>query len=149
MKTNRITTKLPHEVFQLLEDTTKAADRVKILQDNESFGLKTVLQGAFHPGIVFDLPEGTPPFTPDPGPPGLQPVPFGKAVTALARCVIDKNSANKIIRFKKEKTFIGLLESVHPKDAEILIAVKDKKLHKLYALVTANLVRKAFPNLIP
>jgi len=43
--------------------------------------------------------------------------------------------------------FIKLLENVHESDAEILIAMKDKKLHKKYTLLTASVVKKAFPNL--
>jgi hypothetical protein len=41
--------------------------------------------------------------------------------------------------------FIGLLESLHPKDANLLIAVKDKKVEGLNAAT----INEAFPGLIP
>jgi hypothetical protein len=41
--------------------------------------------------------------------------------------------------------FISLLESLYPKDAELLIAVKDKKVEGL----TLDTVNTAFPGLIP
>jgi hypothetical protein len=46
---------------------------------------------------------------------------------------------------QRENLFIGLLESLHPKDASLLIAVKDKKVKGLN-IATIN---EAFPGLIP
>lgn len=51
-------------------------------------------------------------------------------------------------RFKKEITFINILESVHAEDAKILIAMKDKTLEKMYHGLTEACVRKAFPTLL-
>jgi hypothetical protein len=41
--------------------------------------------------------------------------------------------------------FINMLESLHPKDAELIIAAKDKKLPKG---ITKKVVNLAFPRLI-
>jgi len=52
-------------VFEVLEETAKqgtTANKVKYLQQNESFALKTVLQGCYHPDIKFLLPETVPPY---------------------------------------------------------------------------------------
>ena len=51
-------------------------------------------------------------------------------------------------KIKKETIFIRLLETCHPKDSEIIIAMKDKKLNELYKGITEATVRKAFPNLL-
>jgi len=48
-------------------------------------------------------------------------------------------------KHQRENLFIGLLESLHPKDAALLIAVKDKKVEGLN-IATIN---EAFPGLIP
>jgi hypothetical protein len=53
----------------------------------------------------------------------------------------------RIDRFRKEKLFIQLLETVHYKDAIIILDAKDKKLHKTYPLLTKSLVSEAFPDL--
>jgi hypothetical protein len=48
-------------------------------------------------------------------------------------------------KHQRENLFIGLLESLHPKDAELLIAVKDKKVEGL----NVDIINTAFPGLIP
>lgn len=146
------TRKLPHEVFDLLEQTKKIEDRVRILQENNTFEIQTILQGAFHPGVVFDLPEGAPPYTPDKAAAGCQPTPLHKQLVHLVNCVKGKgkfDEADKYTRIRRETQFIKILEIAYEKDAEILIAMKDKKLHKLYPSLTASLVRKAFPSILP
>ena len=53
----------------------------------------------------------------------------------------------RVPNFKKEAGLIRLLESVHPKDAELLVAMKDKDIKSLYKGVTLTTVQKAFPAL--
>ena len=136
--------KHPFEIFESVQSADKVAERVSILQENESYELKTILQVAFRSDIKFDLPVGTPPYTPSPNPAGIQFSPLRKQINVLARLVVGNNVFNRI---KKEMAFIKLLENVHASDAEILIAMKDKKLNKKYTLLTASVVKKAFPNL--
>lgn len=136
--------KHPFEIFELVQAAGNQADRVRILQENESFELKTILQAAFRADLKFDLPVGAPPYTPSPNPAGVNFSPLRKQIMVLTRLLVGNNIFNRI---KKEMAFIKLLENVHAEDAEILIAMKDKKLHKKYTLLTASLVKKAFPNL--
>ena len=136
--------KHPFEIFESIQSADKQADRVRILQENESYELKTILQAAFRLDIKFDLPAGAPPYTPSPNPAGVNFSPLRKQIDVLARLVVGNNTFNRI---KKEMAFIKFLENVHASDAEILIAMKDKKLHKKYPLLTVSLVKKAFPNL--
>jgi hypothetical protein len=136
--------KHPFEIFESVQGTDKVADRVRILQENESYELKTILQAAFRPDIKLDLPAGAPPYTPSPNPAGVNFSPLRKQIDVLPRLLVGNNTYDKI---KKEMVFIKLLENVHASDAEILIAMKDKKLHKKYSLLTSSLIKKAFPNL--
>lgn len=138
--------KNPYEVFALLENTKKIDERVKILQDNASYVLKTILQAAFHPNIIFDIPEGAPPYKMSEIPAGMQRASLKKQVDILPRLVVGND---RIPKMKKEMMFIRILEDTDPKDAEIIVAMKDKKLQVLYPLVTAALVKKAFPTLLP
>ena len=141
---NRHTVKHPFEIFEAVQACTKQADRVKILQENESYELKTILQAAFRKDIVFELPQGAPPYTPSPNPAGVMSSPLRKQIDVLALLVAGNNKWNKM---KKEMAFIRLLENVHEKDAEIIVAMKDKKLTSLYSTLTSSLVKKAFANL--
>jgi hypothetical protein len=136
--------KHPFEIFEKVQAAGKSADRILILQQNESYELKTILQAAFRSDIKFDLPLGAPPYTPSPNPAGVNYSPLRKQIDVLVRLLVGNNTYNKV---KKESAFIKLLENVHALDAEILIAMKDKQLHKKYPVLTSSLVKKAFPNL--
>lgn len=136
--------KHPFEIFERVQAADKAADRILILQENESYELKTILQAAFRSDIKFDLPPGAPPYTPSSNPAGVNFSPLRKQVDVLVRLLVGNNTYNKI---KKEMVFIKLLENVHSSDAEILVAMKDKKLTKKYSVLTSSLIKKAFPNL--
>ena len=120
---DRHTIKHPFEIFEAVQACTKQTDRVKLLQENESYELKTILQVAFRKDIVFELPEGSPPYTPSPNPAGVMSSPIKKQIDVLPLLVINNK---KWSRVKKEMAFIRLLENVHAKDAEIIIAMKDK-----------------------
>ena len=149
---HKLNRKLPHEVFDLVQQATNVNERVRILQENNTFEIQTILQGGYHPGVIFDLPEGAPPYTPDTAVPGLQPTPLHKQIGFLVNCVKGKgrfDEKDRYTRMRREAQFIKILEIAYSKDAEILIAMKDKKLHKLYPSLTASVVRKAFPNILP
>lgn len=141
----RIHDRLPHEVFELLEKTTSADERIAILRNNLTQPVQMILQAAFKPELYLDLPEGAPPYNPDVNPAGLQASPLKQQVQILPS-LLKRN--DRLTNIRKETLFIRLLESAHAKDALIFIAMKDKKLTELYPLLTDSLVRKAFPNLI-
>jgi hypothetical protein len=134
----------PHEIFEKLQEVRAMKDRVQILEDNASFALKTILQANFNDWVKFELPEGSPPYTKDENPPEHSAGRLEKVIPQLKLFV----EGSKLPSYKKEGRFVQLLESIHHKDAEILIAMKDKSLMKLYSAITPALVKKAFPLLI-
>lgn len=136
--------KHPFEIFESVQGAPNATERVRILQQHESYELKTILQAAFRTDLQFDLPSGAPPYTPSPNPAGVNFSPLARQINVLPRLLVGNQTYGRI---KKETEFIKLLEAVHAQDAEILVAMKDKKLHKKYSLLTASTVKKAFPNL--
>jgi hypothetical protein len=141
----KFVTRLPHETLEKVQASNNVKDRVKILQEDATFALKTILQVNFREDITFDFPEGAPPYKKDESNvPGQQYRSIEKSISSLKNLV----AQNKAVpTFKKEAGLIRLLESVHPKDAEILIAMKDKDLKSLYKGITLSTVQKAFPNL--
>jgi hypothetical protein len=136
---------LPHEVFKKVALAKTPAARVKLLQENESFSLKTILQGNFDSRIKMDLPEGAPPYNKDKAPAGLQMARIDGAIKMLGNLIV----GNSLSKIRKEMLFVQLLESIHAEDAEIVIAMKDKTLSDLFPCLTAKLVRQAFPTLLP
>ena len=52
-------------VFEVLEEVTKARTRdekVRVLKENESWALKDVIRGSLDSTIIWNLPEGEPPY---------------------------------------------------------------------------------------
>jgi len=135
------------QVFEILDKATKAKnrdERIKVLQENNIMPVLDILRGTFDETIQWNLPDGTPPYTPneESSPPSTllkQHLNFKYFVKGLR----ESNSLNKI---KREKMFIDLLESVHPRDAELVISMINKKSPHRY--LTKKLVQEAFPNLI-
>jgi hypothetical protein len=100
--------------------------------------LKIVFEYAFLPEKKFLLPEDEPPYRPDAAPIGMNPAILTQE---LRRFYIFLRKDLKSI--KREALFISLLESVHPSEAKLIIAIKDQKLHKLYKKVTRKIVSEA------
>lgn len=136
--------KLPHEIFHLVERARSRVKKVKLLQEEATFAVKSILQGAFRNDIIFDLPEGAPPFKADEYPAGKQPSPLNtviknaKALTTLR---------TDIPSVRKERIFTRMLETVFVEDAAILVAMKDKNLTEKYPTIDRDLVERALPDL--
>ena len=133
-------------VFEVLEETAKqgtTANKVKYLQQNESFALKTVLQGCYHPDIKFLLPETVPPYNEADG------IQVETRFLSMAKKLDIFIEGGRAVRSQtqREILFIELLESIHPKDSKILINMVNKK--NPAKGITKALVKKAFPNILP
>lgn len=103
-----------------------------------------VLHAMFHPEVKFLLPEGAPAFKK-----------LEKSTDAQGTLY---REAKKLYLFieglgpdlhdlKRQTLFVQLLESVDPDDAELILAMKDKKCP--YPGITYELVSKTFPGLLP
>lgn len=134
------------EVFEKVEQVKTKEQKIKILRDNDSQPLRAMLYLNFDPNTKWNLPEGEPPFKKD------KEVPHGLSETNLYRETrrlyiwVKETNLNKT---KRETLFIQLLEGLHWSEAEMLCAVKDKKLQKIYKSIKEPLVREAFPGLLP
>lgn len=119
---------------EILEEVNKDIGALK--KYTENIALKIMFQYAFIPEKKFDLPEGDPPFKPDPAPLGMSPSNF---IQEIRRWYIF--TREKVLpKVRKEQLFIQLLESVHPSEAKILLAIKDQKLTSLYKNITSDVV---------
>lgn len=56
-----------------------------------------------------------------------------------------KGGNDRLSSIRRETMFINLLQGLHPKEAEILILTKDKKLTDRYSL-SFDLIREAYPD---
>lgn len=132
------------EIIEKIEKVKTKEERVNILKTNDIMPLLDVLRGTFDDSIQWNLPEGAPPYTqslPESVPSTLlkQHLKFKYFVKGFK----ESDSLNKI---RREKMFIDILESIHPKDAEILIAMINKKSPSVS--LNKELIQEAFPGLI-
>lgn len=132
-------------IFQVLEQASKlkgTEEKINFLRANNSAALQIILKYAFDPTIVWDLPTGAPPFKPCP-----YPAQEMRLMTETRRLYLFIKGGNpNLTKLKRESLYIELLESIHPEDANLLNAVKDKKIP--YKGITAKLVKDTFPGLI-
>jgi hypothetical protein len=133
-------------VYEVLEEARKAKtkqQKVKILQDNETFALKDILRGSIDEKIVWNLPEGEPPY--NASDPHNHPSNWLKQNMQL-KYFVKGGVGDNMPAFKREAIFIGLLESIHPQDAKHVVNMINKTPPKG---VTKAVVKDAFPNLLP
>lgn len=102
------------------------------------FLLKVVFAHAFLPTHKMVLPEGEPPFKPADQPIGMTDTNLHAEAKKMAVFI-----RKDLTPIKRETLFVGLLESIHPSEAKVLIAMKDQKLTKLYKNITHKLVSDA------
>lgn len=129
------------EFLEKVGKLKRTQEKVDALKANDSYILRIILQGAFDPSVKWLLPEGDPPY---------------KENDLVDQEHILINEARKILYFvegfydipqrKREMMFIELLERVDPKDAKLLLSIKEKKLP--FNGVTINHVKEAFPGMI-
>lgn len=130
------------EVLKKCSEFEKKQQRIEALQYNASEPMKIILQYMFHPAVNFLLPEGAPPYkTSEFNEPNM----LYSNTRKLYHFIEGGNP--DLSQIKRESMFIDLLQSVDSDDAELLIAMKEKK--SPFKGLTQDVVLAAFPELFP
>ena len=135
------------QIFEEVEKASGKDSKVKVLRAYDHPILRGMLQINFDPNVILDLPDGEPPFKKD------ITIPMGYSETTLFSefrrmyVWLDKNI--NLTKIKKEQLFIQMLEGIHWTEAEALCLAKDKKLETKYKSLKEDIVREAFPGLLP
>lgn len=132
-------------IYEILDEVNKKrhkADKVEILKKNESWALKDIIRGSMDSTVKWSLPPGKPPYTPSDG--HNHPSHLLKENTKF-KYFVKGGAGDKLIPVKRENIFIGLIESVHPEDAKLVIAMINKEKP---AGLTRPIVEEAFPGLL-
>lgn len=134
-------------ISTILKDVSKKKfkkDRVRELKSHwPNKTLAEILYYAYSDDIEFDLPEGEPPYNEcdvldNDG--GLY------RNSRKLRIFVKGGEYKDIPAIRKETLFVELLESIHPEEAKLVLAIKDKKIP--YRGITKEIVQEAFPNLL-
>ena len=129
------------EVLQKVHSAKTKAQKVKILQDNNTNALRSVLIANFDETVQSLLPEGPVPFEKNDAPVGTEHTVLEQEYRKL---YLFFKGGSTIKQSQRENLFIQMLEGLSVEEAELLILVKDKALNKKYR-VTRACVENAFP----
>lgn len=121
---------------ELLEEINKDPSLLQKMKGDSA--LTVLFQYAFEPEKKFLLPEGEPPYKQDAAPIGMS---LAILRQELRRFYIFCRA--DLPKVRREDLFIQLLESVHPSEAKLLLAVKEQELDKLYKKITHEAVYNA------
>lgn len=158
------------EVLELASAQRSSAKRVEILKKYADNSIKSVLIWNFDESVISMIPEGEVPY----GDPNEQSAfegslsenitnemkggmsATGQDLDGRNRTSLRKEWTNlynfvkggndSLTKTRREMMFINILRGLHPKEAEILILVKDGLLTDKYRL-TKNMVSEAYPDI--
>ena len=132
-------------IYEVLDGVSKVKDehqRALALRQRATKPVQDLLKVALDERIKWLLPEGDPPYRPDSG---VNSHNVLMSETRKFYLFLDGYSPN-INKAKREQLFIELLEAIHPDDARLLLAAKNKQL--LWENITPEVVNEAFPGLV-
>ena len=132
-------------IFEDIASANSFEARQKVLKDNESNPLKDLLRYAFHPDIKFALPDGDPPYKCIGSPDEYNPTYLYPNIKKFYLYV--EGGHDGLTPLRREQLFVNMLEGLHPKEAKIVLQVKDKKLK--FRGLTYKLVKTTFPEILP
>lgn len=135
-----------YEVFDGFKKEKSEKTRVEYLRKHNTTTLATVLQLAFDPNFKFTTSK-TPEYKRDSAPAGMS-MSNMPMVIRKAYLFLEGHPKRPILTKQKEEVLlIQILESLEEKEADIWMRMMKKDLGIPY--LTENVVRKAFPNLLP
>ena len=158
------------EILDLVNAQKTNAKKVEVLRNYEHASLKTVLVWNFDSSVVSLLPPGEVPY----GETNAQTTFAGSLSENIAKEAVGGESAtgqdldgrnktsirheynnfyhfvkggnNSLTTTRREMIFINMLQGLHPKEAEILVLIKDKDLETKYSISIDN-VKQAYPQM--
>ena len=136
------TTLLFSEILDLVHKAKTKNKKVEILRKYNSDALRMLIKSSFDPNIVWVMPKGNVPYTPNDAPAGTEHTRLATEAKKLYRFI--RGGDNITPQFKKEQMFVQLLEGLHKDEAELICYAKDKQLHKIVKGLSAPVVRQAF-----
>ena len=137
-----------YEVFNEFKTAKNKKDRVQVLQKNDTWALRQVLVGAFHPNVDFTVAKIPEYKRDDDLPPGMA---YNNMTQVLDKIYLFmKNNPRTpagLTEKRKNELLIQILESLEPKEADVFMGVLMKDLKVPY--LTEALVNEAFGGLLP
>ena len=135
-------TPLLSEVLDRVHKAKTKAQKIKVLQENDTEALRMVIKSSFDPKIKWAMPEGAVPYKPNDAPDGTEHTLLAQESKRLWHFI--EGADNQTPRAQKENMYIQMLEGLHRDEAEVLVFAKDKILHQKYKGLSHEVVKTAF-----
>jgi len=132
------------EVLQKVSNAKTKAQKIKLLQEFNTPALRTILIVNYDESVIPLLPDGNVPYRPNDAPAGTEHTVLEHEYRKLY--LFFKGGSSSLKQSKREDLFIQMLEGLQETEAEVLVAAKDKVLHKKYK-ITRACVEEAFPTI--
>ena len=135
-------TPLLSEVLDRVHKAKTKAQKIKVLQENDTEALRMVIKSSFDPKIKWAMPEGAVPYKPNDAPDGTEHTLLAQESKRLWHFI--EGADNQTPRAQTENMYIQMLEGLHRDEAEVLVYAKDKILHQKYKGLSHEVVKTAF-----
>ena len=159
-----------HEILELASKQRSKAKKVEVLKTYDHISLKSILIWNFDESVISLLPEGEVPYGDSDdqsiysgtlseniekeakgGESATGQDLDGRGKTSLRREYQNlyhfiKGGNDSLSTIRRESMFIQMLRGLHPREAEVLILVKDKRLTDRYN-ITLEVVKEAYPDI--
>jgi hypothetical protein len=132
------------EILQKVNNAKTKTEKSNILLEYNSQALRSLFIWNFDETVETMLPDGDVPYRKNSAPKGLDHTYLENEQKKFAYFV---KGGITVSSMKREEIFIGLLETLHADEAEVLCAVKDKALQKKYTRISKTLIQETFPNI--
>jgi hypothetical protein len=137
-----------YEVFDEFELAGSKQERMKVIENNLSKTLVQVFELSYHPNfqwLITEMPENY--RVPTDMLPGLSPQTLSTQLRKLYLFQKGNPAAEVLTVEKRNQLLLQLLESIEPREAEVIIGILSKDLG--VKGLTYKFVKEAFPNLLP
>lgn len=136
-----------YEIFDQAQRSSSQEERIAVLKNNNCLAIRDILRASFDDSIVFTLPKGIPNYRDSLSKEGIAPTNLLRCTTQFSYFV-KGGKGDELKPARRETMFLRLLEGIHPLDAKIVCAMKDKRLHEEYTTFSKELVQTIWPKLI-
>ena len=133
-----------NEILELVSEQKTDAKKIDVLREYECAILKSLFIWNFDDSVISLLPVGNVPYKPNENPLGTDHSSLRREQRSLYNFV--KGGNDQLSTIRRETIFIQMLEGLHPKEADIIVAVKDGDLEDMYD-VPFEVVEEAYPDI--
>ena len=133
------------EILEVVHKQRSKAKKVEVLKHYRDDALTALLIWNFDPSVVSALPDGAVPYTPIEVPEGTDHTSLRREWKNLYHFIRGGNDGLNGLR--RESMFVQMLEGLHPREADLVCLVKDKRLTDKYK-ITFEQVKEAYPDIV-